>query len=75
LICEITGFKGQIVHDLSKPDGTYHKLMSAQKLSDMGWSPSIFLRDGIRKIYGWFFAECVAVDDGVKTPTITSGQR
>lgn len=41
LICEIVGFKSEIKHDLSKPDGTPRKLMSAEKLRAMGWEPGI----------------------------------
>jgi GDP-L-fucose synthase len=54
LVCEVVGFEGEIVHDLSKPDGTPRKLMSAAKLSALGWHPSIALRDGIRQTYSWF---------------------
>jgi GDP-L-fucose synthase len=56
LVCEIAGFSGRIVHDLSKPDGTPRKLMSAEKLRATGWSPRIELRDGIAAVYQWFLA-------------------
>ena len=54
LICRIVGFTGAIEHDLSKPDGTPRKLMSAARLSAMGWTPSIPLEDGIASTYQWF---------------------
>ena len=54
ILCEIVGFKGNIVHDLSKPDGTPRKLMSAEKLREMGWGPRIELRDGVKTTYHWF---------------------
>lgn len=54
LICRIVGFTGAIEHDLSKPDGTPRKLMSAARLSAMGWTPSISLEDGIAATYQWF---------------------
>ena len=54
LVCEIVGFKGEIVHDTSKPDGTPRKLMSNGKLAEMGWAPKIELRDGIEATYRWF---------------------
>ena len=54
LICEIVGFEGEIVHDLSKPDGTPRKLMSADKLRGMGWVPRISLREGIEGAYKAF---------------------
>jgi GDP-L-fucose synthase len=58
LVCEVVGFKGEIVHDLSKPDGTPRKLMSADKLRGMGWSPKIGLKDGIAQAYRWYFEYC-----------------
>lgn len=54
IVCEVVGFTGEIVHDLSKPDGTPRKLMSADKLSDMGWAPQIALEEGIVETYRWF---------------------
>ncbi|GAB2174755.1 GDP-L-fucose synthase [Dongia sp. agr-C8] len=54
LVCEIVGFKGGIRHDLSKPDGTPRKLMSAAKLRALGWQPRIGLREGIEDAYRAF---------------------
>lgn len=54
LVCEVVGYSGDITHDLTKPDGTPRKLMSADKLRSMGWTPSIELRDGIASTYRWF---------------------
>jgi len=54
MVCRIVGFHGEIVHDLSKPDGTPRKLMSADRLRGMGWQPSINLEDGIAQTYRWF---------------------
>ena len=56
LVCSIVGFEGRIRHDLSKPDGTPRKLMSASKLRSMGWAPHIKLEDGIRRAYEDFLA-------------------
>jgi GDP-L-fucose synthase len=56
LICRVVGFSGHIVHDLSKPDGTPRKLLSATKLRAMGWSPGIGLESGIAETYRWFLA-------------------
>jgi GDP-L-fucose synthase len=56
LVCDVVGFKGEIVHDLSKPDGTPRKLMSADKLRASGWAPKIDLKDGIASVYQWFLA-------------------
>ena len=54
IVCDVVGFKGHIVNDTSKPDGTPRKLMSADKLRAMGWAPSIDLRTGIERTYRWF---------------------
>ena len=54
MVCEVVGFEGEIEHDLSKPDGTPRKLMSADKLRGMGWRPSIELEEGLRRTYRWF---------------------
>lgn len=54
LVCEVTGFDGRIVHDLSKPDGTPRKLMNVTRLAALGWQPSIALRDGIASAYEAF---------------------
>jgi GDP-L-fucose synthase len=54
LVCDVVGFKGEVVTDTTKPDGTPRKLMSADKLRGMGWKPSIGLREGIAQAYNWF---------------------
>lgn len=51
MIKEITGYKGKIVFDTSKPDGTPRKLLDVSKLSQLGWRALISLRDGIREVY------------------------
>ncbi|SIQ00760.1 GDP-L-fucose synthase [Rhizobium sp. RU35A] len=56
LVCKVVGYEGAIVNDLSKPDGTPRKLMSADKLRASGWSPSIELEEGIRSAYDAFLA-------------------
>lgn len=50
-IKETIGYKGEIVKDLSKPDGTPRKLMNVKMLSDMGWKASISLDEGISSVY------------------------
>lgn len=56
LVARIVGFESRIVCDTSKPDGTPRKLMSADKLRGMGWTPRIGLEDGIASTYRWFLA-------------------
>jgi GDP-L-fucose synthase len=57
LIMEVVGFKGDLVHDTSKPDGTPRKLMSAERIRALGWAPSISLRDGLAHAYQCFLKE------------------
>jgi GDP-L-fucose synthase len=51
LIKEIVGFKGSIIRDTSKPDGTPRKLMDNSRLTALGWKSTITLEDGIRSVY------------------------
>lgn len=51
LIKDIVGFKGEITHDLSKPDGTPRKLMDVSYLHSLGWKHKIELREGITQVY------------------------
>lgn len=51
LVKEIVGFEGEIVQDLSKPDGTPRKLMDVSKLTKLGWKAKIGLREGIESVY------------------------
>ena len=50
----VVGFKGNILWDKSKPDGTPRKLMDVSKMRDLGWSYSTELNEGIEKTYQWF---------------------
>lgn len=51
LVKEIVGYGGEIVHDLTKPDGTPRKLMNVDKLTNAGWKATISLEEGIRTVY------------------------
>jgi GDP-L-fucose synthase len=54
LIKDIVGFEGEIVNDLSKPDGTPEKLLDVKKLNNLGWEAQISLEEGIKDTYKWF---------------------
>jgi len=54
LICEVVGFHGELTWDATKPDGTPRKLLDVTKLTNLGWCPTIPLRDGIARTYDWF---------------------
>ncbi len=64
-VCRVVGFQGEITRDLSKPDGTPRKLMSAEKLRGMGWKPSIDLETGITVAYEWFLKHKLQEPSGV----------
>ena len=49
LISKIVGFKGKMIFDKSKPDGTFRKLMDNTKLRKIKWKPKISLNSGIEK--------------------------
>lgn len=51
LIKDIVGYKGEIRHDLTKPDGTPRKLMDVSYIHSLGWKHRIELSEGIRQVY------------------------
>ncbi len=51
---QVVGFKGAIVFDTSKPDGTPRKLMDVSRLERLGWKASVSLQDGVGMTYRWF---------------------
>jgi len=54
LIKKIIGYQGEIIHDLSKPDGTPRKLMDVSFLHSLGWKHKIELEQGITMVYEEF---------------------
>jgi GDP-L-fucose synthase len=56
MIQAITAYKGRIVLDTSKPDGTPRKLLDVSRLSALGWKARVALRAGIEDTYRWFLA-------------------
>ncbi len=59
LIAETVGFKGRIVCDITKPDGTPRKLMDSQKMRELGWAPKISLAHGLKSTYQDFVSHHV----------------
>ena len=49
LIVAEVGYEGQLVFDITKPDGTPRKLMDTGKIKNFGWEPSITLKEGIKR--------------------------
>tara|TARA_E500000178_G_scaffold349333_1_gene406090 strand:+ start:1028 stop:1969 length:942 start_codon:yes stop_codon:yes gene_type:complete len=54
LISEVVGYKGKLVQDLSKPDGTPRKYACSERIKQAGWKPSIDLKEGLQETYQWY---------------------
>ena len=53
----VVGLGAELVFDTSKPDGTPRKLLSIDKIKQLGWQPSISLADGLAQTYEWFLGQ------------------
>ncbi len=58
MISDIVGFKGGIIWDTDKPNGTPRKLLDVSKIKALGWEPKIGLKEGIKSTYEWY-KECL----------------
>ena len=54
LIAQVTGYKGEIEWDTSKPDGTPRKLLDVSRINNLGWKSEITLEHGIANTYKWY---------------------
>ena len=54
IISKVTGFKGKLIFDASKPDGTPKKLMDVTRVNKLGWSSKISLEEGLMLTYSWY---------------------
>jgi GDP-L-fucose synthase len=54
IIAGVVEYRGKIVFDPSKPDGTPRKLMDSSRIAALGWQPQIALQDGIAATYRWY---------------------
>lgn len=54
ILKEIIGYKGDFIHDLSKPDGFPRKLLDVSKLEDLGWNSHTHIKEGLQQTYEWF---------------------
>ena len=54
MIAKVTGFRGRIAFDTTKPDGTARKLMDVSRLKSMGWRARTGLEEGVSDTYAWF---------------------
>lgn len=58
-IAEVTGYKGEIRFDKTKPDGSPRKLLDVTRIKTLGWQSSISLKEGLAMTYNWFEANQV----------------
>lgn len=56
-VMDTVGFKGQIVFDTSKPDGTPRKLLNVDRMAEFGWRARISLRDGLALTFAAYIAD------------------
>jgi GDP-L-fucose synthase len=61
LVAKVVGFTGEIVHDLSKPDGTPRKVLNTSRLNALGWQATTPLEEGLAKTYQWYLANLGAL--------------
>ena len=54
LMARIVGFKGNLVFDRTKPDGTPRKILNVDKLTALGWQYTVSLEQGLERTYQWF---------------------
>jgi GDP-L-fucose synthase len=54
IIAGVVDYRGKIVFDPTKPDGTPRKLMDSSRIAALGWKPQIALQDGIAAAYRWY---------------------
>ena len=56
-VMSVVGFKGEIVFDSSKPDGTPRKLLNVNRMCELGWQSTTSLQEGIAKAYADFLTK------------------
>jgi GDP-L-fucose synthase len=54
LVADVVEYRGEILTDPTKPDGTPRKLLDVSRLSGLGWQPRRALREGVEQTYKWF---------------------
>ena len=57
LVRRTTGFRGEVVWDGTKPDGTPRKLLDVSRMKALGWSASVGLEEGLERTYEWYVAQ------------------
>lgn len=74
LISSVVGYTGELAFDRTKPDGTPRKLLDVSKMTALGWTARIALRDGIAQTYRWFLEQGQGQRDDAKRGIDASSQ-
>lgn len=61
LVAEVVGYQGEIHWDRTKPDGMPRKLMDCSRMTALGWTPRIPLREGLKDAYAWYRQQAGAI--------------
>ena len=56
LVANVVGYEGELLMDPSKPDGTPRKLLDVSRITELGWTARIGLREGIASTYEWYLS-------------------
>ena len=54
LVVDAVGFEGEVFFDATKPDGTPRKLIDVSRLHSLGWTHSVEIDEGVRKLFEWY---------------------
>jgi len=67
LVQRVTRYKGRLIFDTAKPDGTPQKRLDVSRLGSLGWKAGTSLEEGIEQTYRWFLAQQEAVFSSAST--------
>lgn len=54
LVRSVVGYEGDVVYDITRPDGTPRKLLDVSRITQLGWQARTPLREGVEATYRWF---------------------
>lgn len=72
MVASVTGYRGRINFDPSKPDGTPRKLLDVSRLHAMGWRHRISLEDGLAGVYDWYLGNCGGQKDPAQANSVAA---
>ncbi len=61
MVAQVVGYRGKLVQDLSKPDGTPRKKTDITRITQLGWSPEVPLKEGLKLSYHDFLNSCLTL--------------